>query len=87
MIEEPKAQATLAPFVWQHMGSYALCEWNALVLWAKAGGDWRVDQYRQDGRLLTNTSNADQTRGKNIQDAKRRAQAAAMVLHQLSKNR
>lgn len=61
-----------------------LCEWNGLALWADMHGEWRVVRMGANGRrgevLITS---ADQINGKDIDEAKQRAQAAAIVQHSL----
>lgn len=69
----------LPPFVWRYTdldrGWIHGCKWEGLTLYASEQGTWSV---RQDGQCLI-TSN-DQTPGSDIEEAKRRAQGAAIAL-------
>ena len=64
-------------FVWSDDGTY--CDWYGLDLIVGDNGFWMV---QRRGRTLSGHEN--QVFGSDLQDAQRRAQAAAMVLHQLS---
>ena len=76
-------------FNWLYGCGGAYCTWNNIHLWASDGsvideGAWQV--YRLPA-VYDDPNRIDwekQAPGKNLQDAQRRAQAAAMVLHQLS---
>jgi hypothetical protein len=55
------------------------CDWNGMILQAWVDGRWMVHTASHD--LLV--SHYSQTIGSDIMDAQRRAQAAAMILHEL----
>lgn len=60
-------------------------EWRGLFLWANDLGEWSVVRlatiYERSTTLITHD---DQTKGKDINEAKQRAQAAAIVQLQLT---
>lgn len=63
------------------------CEWRGFVLWSHPRGDWRVLEINPGGATLTRRiGHEEQVKGKDLKDAQRRAQAAAMVLHSLRDN-
>ena len=71
-------------FAWAKdaMSLWHRCVAGGLVLIAEAGGGWSVTA--TDGSTaVVLVSDFDQTKGKDINDAKRRAQAAAIVQLQL----
>jgi hypothetical protein len=79
----------LEPFIWEKSTGFLFCKWKGIHLAVSDGtvldaGIWQVyrlpavwnDPNRIDWQM--------QVSGNDLQDAQRRAQAAAMVLHQLS---
>lgn len=76
--------STLPPFAWSAhptQPDMTCCLWNGITLHAWKTGEWKVIK---DFEVLTHWE--EQTTGKNIKDAQRRAQAAAMVHHSLRKH-
>lgn len=59
------------------------CEWNGLTLWADQYGTWNVclPPVKENKPWRVVISDKMQAAGTNLQDAQRRAQAAAMGLH------
>jgi hypothetical protein len=58
------------------------CEVGPLILWATPDGEWRV--CKKAGKMaLVIVSDCQQTKGKDINEAKQRAQGAALVQLQL----
>lgn len=58
------------------------CEFGGLILWASETGEWNV--CRRSGKMAIEiVSDRHQTRGININEAKQRAQGAAIVQLQL----
>lgn len=73
----------IAPFVWSpKTPSSWCCDWNGFYLEAFNDGRWLVYSPHRD----TCTSWSTQVMGTDIMDARRRAQAAAMVLKSLCEN-
>ena len=58
------------------------CEWNGLYLEAFQDGRWKVAKARTPGNPLV--SHKEKVPGTDIRDAEKRAQAAAMIIHQLA---
>ena len=77
------------PFVWTEPYGIAdhqqVCEWNGLVLNAHPNGQWNVVYWNGDTSRpgITLVDDAMQAKGNDLQDAQRRAQAAAMIFHSL----
>lgn len=68
----------LEPFKWtKHQYKPRTCRWNDMDLQACYGGEWMVLL-----RGVTIVGWLDQAKGDDMADAQRRAQAAAMVIHQ-----
>lgn len=59
------------------------CEWNGYELWASMFGEWRVLERRGPNNWHLIVDDTHQTKGKDLQDAQQRAQAAAMIQHSL----
>jgi hypothetical protein len=74
----------MSAFNWNyHRGPnpYATASWRLLTLWASFEGEWSVKAGNK-----TIVSSGDQVIGRDLEDAKQRAQAAAMI-HQLREQR
>lgn len=65
------------------------CSWEGFELWASGTGEWRVlrEPMFEDGQWIMLVDDQQQVAGTDLQDAMRRAQAAAMVLHFLRTQR
>lgn len=61
------------------------CDWNGLYLEAFQDGRWKVAKARTPGAPLV--SHKQQISGTDIRDAERRAQAAALIIHQLAQQK
>lgn len=59
-------------------------EWRGLILWADYLGQWRVVRKNRSAPSSILITHDDQTKGKDINEAKQRAQAAAIVQLQLT---
>ena len=74
------------PFRWTKPSGIAddqeMCEWNKMLLWANPYGEWRVVANRHR-RVVVVGCDTRQAKGADLADAKRRAQASAMVYHEL----
>lgn len=73
----------LPDFEWKDMPGASISEWRALLLVATDTGRWSVA--REDGKAIV--TEAHQVAGSDLQDAKRRAQGVALILHDLSVTR
>ena len=74
----------MPPFEWHgrskaHHGTF--CDWCGLRLYAFPTGEWKV---ARGTTVIDHYGNT--TARTNLQGAQRRAQAAAMVIHQLAQN-
>lgn len=58
------------------------CKWNGLYLEAFQDGRWKVAPERKPGNPIV--THAQQAKGSNLIEAEQRAQAAAMIIHQLA---
>ena len=58
------------------------CEWNGLYLEAFRDGRWKVAKAMTPGNPVV--THAQQTKGTDIKDAERRAQAAALIINQMA---
>lgn len=75
------------PFNWRASSPLSsdqpFCEWRGMVLWAESSGHWSVEVFHE-GEIEPEviTSGDIQAPGDGLEDAKRRAQGAAMALYQ-----
>lgn len=80
------AGVPIPPFDWKTDPALAdgqhYCQWRGLWLWADMFGGWEVNQEHEHGRVQRIVTSETQTPGADLEDAKRRAQAAAMSLVQ-----
>lgn len=79
---------SVEPFNWTKPHGAAdeqqLCEWHGMALWADMNGEWRVVRMGAAGkRGAVLVTHEDQAPGTDIDDAKRRAQAAAIIQRDL----
>lgn len=58
------------------------CEWEVLYLEAFMDGRWKVAKARTPGNPVV--THDQQTKGTDLKDAERRAQAAALIINQMA---
>lgn len=61
------------------------CEWDGLYMEAFQDGRWKVAKVRTPGNPLV--SHKEQAQVRDIRDAERRAQAAALIIQQLAQQK
>jgi hypothetical protein len=71
----------LPPFVWKEIvPNLYKCAWQGLILHAGCSGAWWVERGIYADNAVELASYEDQTTGSDLEDAKRRAQGAAIAL-------
>lgn len=67
----------MEPFRWKRNHT---CRWGGLILVATVSGDWCVMEDLPNGEVRIMADSVMQVRGKNLAEARKRAQAVAMNL-------